>query len=115
MDKREAMRNCLSGHKVRQVTWEEHEYIYFDGDRFRDEDECYVNLDTFPTAVHWELYVVKKHVSVMMAPVILCTQGKFSISQELFRSEEELINSEFKYQFVRLMMDTHAVEVMVYE
>ena len=114
MDRKEAIQAMINGHKVRQVTWENEKYAHYSSHCFRNQFEIPININIFPYAVHWELYVESKKEPVKMAPALLCVQGEYKITQELFRTVEEAVESGLKYQFVKLLMDTHAVEVEVY-
>ncbi len=90
MTKSDAIRHMLDGKKVRQTTWAPETYLCFDGNSFIGIDGIGRNLNTYPSASHWELYEEPAPKTKyyrrkwVMSGDLLITSGAWSKSKEGF-------------------------------
>ena len=105
MTKRDAIQAMLDGKKVRQTPWPDGVYIFYNGNSFTDDKHRHMNMNTYPSGPHWEIYEEPKK-KIKIAPMLYREKinmvWRYDITTEMYRSMEDAMKALYEYEeFVR--------------
>ena len=109
MTTKEAIQAMLDGNKLTSDTWVNGEFIYFDGECFREEDGCPMPLsDISEVSETLKIYEEPKPKQTVTIEKWLCLNGGFYFTLE---GSFDFINDYNSHILKVKLLDTYEVEL----